>query len=167
MRKLFKTRRKEKFHSGRERRGGWNEALGEIIGKSFDNQRKTRKKCKKEIGNKSCYRAMKTFDRAPFSRSFLPNKSPDPPAPPTTPRTLNFRCHRGFGTVCKSPTRGHHEKEETEKNPVKLALLLSKTRVLSNLVVSIIFVSPFSLDSRHACDKYIIFSPEFRTVYLL
>lgn len=54
LRKLFKTRRKEKFHSGRERRGGWNEALGEIIGKSFDNQRKTRKKCKKEIGNKSC-----------------------------------------------------------------------------------------------------------------
>lgn len=139
--------------------------------KSLENlsitKEKRGKSVKKRSGTKVVrYRAMKTFDRAPFSRSFLPNKSPDPPAPPTTPRTLNFRCHRGFGTVCKSPTRGHHEKEETEKNPVKLALLLSKRRVLSNLVVSI-FVSPFFLDSRHACDTYIIFSPEFRTVYLL
>lgn len=130
--------------------------------KSLENlsitKEKRGKSVKKRSGTKVVrYRAMKTFDRAPFSRSFLPNKSPDLPAPPTTPRTLNFRCHRGFGTVCKSPTRGHHEKEETEKNPVKLALLLSKRRVLSNFVVSI-FVSPFSLDSRHAWYVYNIFS---------
>lgn len=54
--------------------------------KSLENlsitKEKRGKSVKKRSGTKVVrYRAMKTFDRAPFSRSFLPNKSPDPPAP--------------------------------------------------------------------------------------
>lgn len=73
------SKRKIPFREGEERgMKHWEKSLENLS----ITKEKRGKSVKKRSGTKVVrYRAMKTFDRAPFSRSFLPNKSPDPPAP--------------------------------------------------------------------------------------